>query len=601
MAKKKNGENSACSQKYGVPSYSVVWVPTNNIFDKQKPMENDEQDSELSSSWLVFCGGGGKGRSGIPNSLLLAQFDSNSLSPNPLASNEYHPLPFESGQDGRSAKVPRTKSRDVNRRSPMHPVYRTTPLSNNSYVGHHCTSENRVESRDYKDSRDPKVDKRDFKGETRDMYAESRVEPQSGNGVRIESRGDDSKEVKHDRESHMEFKGTSKIGRDSSTIEERGYLEAHADEENKFVIKSDDKLKDKDRKKKGEKLRDWGERDKDRIDRRSNLPLGNSSSEHREITREERESERWERNRKDIQKEKERPKEREKDHIKNETLNGIEKEGLHNEKESADGSIRTPELENLIVEQRRQKEHDGWKAGDRESKDKKKERDVESEGDRHEKCGKCYDKESDEGLMEGDGGHLRAMTPLQVGKARGLTLDAPVTTSQSLTTTNKGLHTLNMGMAVGRDLKGGDNHVVAIIGDGAMTAGQAYEAMNNAGYLDTDMIVIFNDNKQVSLPTANLDGPLPPVGALTSALSRTWSVLHWPVDGHNIDDLLTILKAVKSTHTTGPVFIHVVTDKGRGYPYAERTADKYHGISKFDPATGKQFITLSNGLYLGFF
>lgn len=79
------------------------------------------------------------------------------------------------------------------------------------------------------------------------------------------------------------------------------------------------------------------------------------------------------------------------------------------------------------------------------------------------------------------------------------------------------------GMAVGRDLKGRKNHVVAVIGDGAMTAGQAYEAMNNAGYLDSDMIVILNDNKQVSLPTANLDGPTAPVGALSSALSRLQS------------------------------------------------------------------------------
>lgn len=78
-------------------------------------------------------------------------------------------------------------------------------------------------------------------------------------------------------------------------------------------------------------------------------------------------------------------------------------------------------------------------------------------------------------------------------------------------------------MAVGRDLKGRKNNVVAVIGDGAMTAGQAYEAMNNAGYLDTDMIVILNDNKQVSLPTATLDGPIPPVGALSSALSRLQS------------------------------------------------------------------------------
>ena len=78
-------------------------------------------------------------------------------------------------------------------------------------------------------------------------------------------------------------------------------------------------------------------------------------------------------------------------------------------------------------------------------------------------------------------------------------------------------------MAVGRDLKGRKNNVIAVIGDGAMTAGQAYEAMNNAGYLDSDMIVILNDNKQVSLPTANLDGPIPPVGALSSALSRLQS------------------------------------------------------------------------------
>lgn len=196
-----------------------------------------------------------------------------------------------------------------------------------------------------------------------------------------------------------------------------------------------------------------------------------------------------------------------------------------------------------------------------------------------------------------------------------------------------------LGMAVGRDLKGRKNHVISVIGDGAMTAGQAFEAMNNAGYLDSNMIVILNDNKQVSLPTANLDGPTPPVGALSSALSRLQSSrplrelrevakgvtkqlggpmhelaakvdeyargmisgsrstlfeelgLYYigPVDGHNIDDLITILREVKATHTTGPVLIHIVTEKGRGYPYAERAPDKYHGVTKFDLATGKQF------------
>eukprot|EP00475_Leptophrys_vorax_P004350 TRINITY_DN12597_c0_g1_i1.p2 TRINITY_DN12597_c0_g1~~TRINITY_DN12597_c0_g1_i1.p2 ORF type:complete len:556 (-),score=34.60 TRINITY_DN12597_c0_g1_i1:322-1830(-) len=171
-----------------------------------------------------------------------------------------------------------------------------------------------------------------------------------------------------------------------------------------------------------------------------------------------------------------------------------------------------------------------------------------------------------------------------------------------------------------------------------MTAGMAYEAMNNAGYLDSNMIVILNDNKQVSLPTATVDGPAPPVGALSSALSKLQSSrplrelrevakgvskqiggpVHeiaakvdeyargmisgsgstlfeelgmyyiGPVDGHSVDDLVAILREVKNTNSTGPVLIHVVTEKGRGYPYAERAADKYHGVVKFDPATGRQ-------------
>jgi 1-deoxy-D-xylulose-5-phosphate synthase len=74
-------------------------------------------------------------------------------------------------------------------------------------------------------------------------------------------------------------------------------------------------------------------------------------------------------------------------------------------------------------------------------------------------------------------------------------------------------------MAVARDLLGKKNHVISVIGDGAMTAGQAYEAMNNAGYLDTNLIIL-NDNEQVSLPTATLDGPAPPVGALSRSLTR---------------------------------------------------------------------------------
>ncbi|KAJ7943750.1 1-deoxy-D-xylulose 5-phosphate synthase [Quillaja saponaria] len=200
-----------------------------------------------------------------------------------------------------------------------------------------------------------------------------------------------------------------------------------------------------------------------------------------------------------------------------------------------------------------------------------------------------------------------------------------------------------LGMAVARDLQGNSNNVISVIGDGAMTAGQAYEAMNNAGYLDTNLIVILNDNKQVSLPTATLDGPATPVGALSGALSKLQASTKFrklreaaksitkqigeqthqvaakvdeyargmisgsgstffeelglyyigPVDGHNVEDLVTIFQKIKAMPTPGPVLIHIVTEKGKGYLPAEAAADKMHGVVKFDPKTGKQFKTKS--------
>nr|QKX94100.1 deoxyxylulose-5-phosphate synthase [Nigella sativa] len=196
-----------------------------------------------------------------------------------------------------------------------------------------------------------------------------------------------------------------------------------------------------------------------------------------------------------------------------------------------------------------------------------------------------------------------------------------------------------LGMAVGRDLLGKKNHVISVIGDGAMTAGQAYEAMNNAGFLDSNLIVVLNDNKQVSLPTATLDGPATPVGALSSALTKLQASTKFrklreaaksitkqiggqthevaakvdeyargmmsaqgstlfeelgmyyigPVDGHNVEDLVTIFEKVKSLPAPGPVLVHIVTEKGKGYPPAEAAADRMHGVVKFDPETGKQF------------
>ncbi|KAJ0506394.1 putative 1-deoxy-D-xylulose-5-phosphate synthase [Helianthus annuus] len=200
-----------------------------------------------------------------------------------------------------------------------------------------------------------------------------------------------------------------------------------------------------------------------------------------------------------------------------------------------------------------------------------------------------------------------------------------------------------LGMAVGRDLLGKNNNVISVIGDGAMTAGQAYEAMNNAGFLDANLIVVLNDNKQVSLPTATLDGPATPVEALSSALSKLQASTKFrklreaaksitkqigpqahevaakvdeyargmisasgstlfeelglyyigPVDGHNIEDLVSIFEKVKSMPAPGPVLIHIVTEKGKGYPPAEAAADRMHGVVKFDVATGKQFKTKS--------
>ncbi|KAA8530734.1 hypothetical protein F0562_005332 [Nyssa sinensis] len=213
-----------------------------------------------------------------------------------------------------------------------------------------------------------------------------------------------------------------------------------------------------------------------------------------------------------------------------------------------------------------------------------------------------------------------------------------ILTGRSSTSISAGL-----GMAVARDILGKNNNVISVIGDGAMTAGQAYEAMNNAGFLDSNLIVVLNDNKQVSLPTATLDGPATPVGALSSALSKlqaspkfrklreaaksitkqigpkTHEVaakvdeyargmisasgstlfeelgLYYigPVDGHNLEDLVTIFQKVKAMPAPGPVLIHIVTEKGKGYPPAEAAADKMHGVVKFDPKTGKQFKTKS--------
>jgi len=189
-----------------------------------------------------------------------------------------------------------------------------------------------------------------------------------------------------------------------------------------------------------------------------------------------------------------------------------------------------------------------------------------------------------------------------------------------------------LGMAVARDLDGRKNHVVAVIGDGAMSAGMAYEAMNNAGSMDSRLIVVLNDNDMSIAP---------PVGAMSAYLSRLLSSKSYrslrhlgkemakkfprqietaakraeefargmvtggtlfeelgffyvgPIDGHNLDHLLPVLRNVRDS-SEGPVLVHAVTRKGHGYPPAEKAADKYHGVVKFDVVTGAQAKPVSN-------
>jgi len=189
-----------------------------------------------------------------------------------------------------------------------------------------------------------------------------------------------------------------------------------------------------------------------------------------------------------------------------------------------------------------------------------------------------------------------------------------------------------LGMAVARDLAGQSHNIICVIGDGAMSAGMAYEAMNNAGAMNSRLIVILNDNNMSIAP---------PVGALSAYLARLVSgrpyrslrhVVHQlakrlpkfleqrarameeyarglvtggtlfeelgffyvgPIDGHNLDHLLPVLRNVRDAKE-GPILVHVVTQKGKGYAPAEASQDKYHGVVKFDVATGKQIKAKAN-------
>jgi 1-deoxy-D-xylulose-5-phosphate synthase len=183
-----------------------------------------------------------------------------------------------------------------------------------------------------------------------------------------------------------------------------------------------------------------------------------------------------------------------------------------------------------------------------------------------------------------------------------------------------------LGMAVARDLAGGSNNVVCVIGDGAMSAGMAYEAMNNAGSRNERLIVILNDNDMsIAPPVGALSGYLARISSsgtylhlrdiakqLAKKLPKTWerraaraeemTRTYWtggtlfeelgfyyvgPIDGHDLNTLLPVLRNVRDARQ-GPILVHVVTKKGKGYPPAEASDDKYHGVNRFNVITGAQ-------------
>ncbi len=150
-----------------------------------------------------------------------------------------------------------------------------------------------------------------------------------------------------------------------------------------------------------------------------------------------------------------------------------------------------------------------------------------------------------------------------------------------------------LGFAAARDLKGEHGHVICVIGDGAMSAGMAYEAMNNAGASGRPLIVILNDNDMsISASTGALTHHLASIRSETdSARSNLFQNLGFdyrgPVDGHDLDVLIPLLADLRENGDR-PVFLHVLTRKGAGYDPAERATDKYHGVNPFDVTTGVQ-------------
>jgi 1-deoxy-D-xylulose-5-phosphate synthase len=148
-----------------------------------------------------------------------------------------------------------------------------------------------------------------------------------------------------------------------------------------------------------------------------------------------------------------------------------------------------------------------------------------------------------------------------------------------------------LGMAVARDLTGGINHVIAVIGDGALSGGMAYEALNHAGSLKNRLIIVLNDNGMSIAPAVGaLARYLPSLQTTPAADENFFTSLgsryRGPLDGHDVEALVRALAAARDDQDDGPTVLHVVTEKGRGHPFAKPDKEKYHAVAKFDPATG---------------
>jgi 1-deoxy-D-xylulose-5-phosphate synthase len=145
-----------------------------------------------------------------------------------------------------------------------------------------------------------------------------------------------------------------------------------------------------------------------------------------------------------------------------------------------------------------------------------------------------------------------------------------------------------LGMALARDFLGKNNHVVAVIGDGAMSGGMAFEAINHAGSLKSRLIVILNDNGMSIAPAVGaLTGHLAALreGRLPSLFEGLGFRHVGPVDGHDLPSLVQTLENLRDSEDLGPVLVHVVTEKGRGHPFPRPDRERYHAVPKFNPVT----------------